>query len=55
MERVPRILYLVSAQANGIMKNRDFHSTDEKQVTKIYCSIGASDRFAIINVFDVSS
>ena len=52
---VPRIFCLLSATAEGIMKDLDFASIDEKEVTKVYCLIGKSDWFPIVNVFDVSS
>ena len=52
--KVPRIPFLKSAKANGVLKDLDFVSIDEKQVTEVYCLIGTSDWFAVFGVFDVS-
>ena len=51
---VPTILYLLSATTKRIMKHPNFVSNDENQVTEIYCLIGTSGWFAIVNVFDRS-
>ena len=50
----PRIIFLLSATANGILKYIAFVSIGEKQVTEIYCFIGTSIWFAIVDAFDVS-
>ena len=49
-----RILFSIEATAKGSMKNLDFVSIDEKQVTGRYCLLGTSIWIATVYVFDMS-